>query len=74
LRHALSRAEVDRREVVAHLTGLVAPILDIAQAELAEVVEPPTLDRAVVEKGARVIAATCSQSDSSSPNTQVHGH
>ena len=40
---------VDDGQPVAHFVGVVAAIGHIAKAELAAVVEPPTLDGAVVE-------------------------
>ena len=50
-------AEVDRVKVVAHLAGLVAEVLGVAGAELAERARAPALQLAVVEHHARVATA-----------------
>ena len=47
-------AEVDGGEVVAHLAGVVAAVGGVAEAELADGVEAPALDRPVVEERAGV--------------------
>src|SRR5688572_13280786 len=44
--------QLDAREEVAHLALRVAAILRVAEAELAGVVVPPALRRAVAERGA----------------------
>ena len=50
-------AEVDGGEVVAHLAGLVAAVVGVAEAELAVAVVAPALDGAVVEQRAGVVVA-----------------
>ena len=54
---AHAAAEVDRVQVVAHLAGLVAEVLGVAGAELAERARAPALQLAVVEHRARVATA-----------------
>ena len=49
-----ARTEVDRGEVVAHLICAVAAVVEVAVAELPDVVVTPALDGAGVEHRARV--------------------
>jgi len=49
-----SRAEVDRRQCVAHLARRGSSIDLVSDAERASIVVPPTLERTVVEPRTRV--------------------
>ena len=55
--NAASRPQVHRREVVAHLTGGVPPVVRVAVAQPAGGAVAPALHRGVVEEGAAVVAA-----------------
>jgi hypothetical protein len=41
--------KIDRRQIIAHFTDIIATIVYITQPELAIIVLPPTLDAAVIE-------------------------
>ena len=47
-------AEIDRWQVVAHLTGIVTQGVGVALPELTEVVFPPALENAVSSLGTRM--------------------
>jgi hypothetical protein len=49
--------EIHLRQVVAHLVRTIAAVRGVADAELTEVVEAPTLDLIVIEERAGVVAA-----------------
>ena len=55
--HGAARAEIDRREQVAELAGLVADLDDVAAPELTALVLAPALDRIVVHHRAKVALA-----------------
>ena len=48
LQHNTARAQIDRVEVVTHLTRLVAQMLGVARSELAPLAFSPAFDVAVV--------------------------
>src|SRR4051812_2957036 len=44
----LARAEIERRQAIAHLIRLIAAMVHVTQAELTDGVIPPTFDAAIV--------------------------
>ena len=48
-------AEIDRRQITAHLIRPIATIIRITQPELTQIIEPPTFHTAIVEDGTGMI-------------------
>lgn len=53
----LPAAEVDRVEVVAHLSLVIAHVLGVAEAQLSREILPEALHIPVVEKDAPIISS-----------------
>ncbi len=51
--HRASGSEAHHGQTVAHLPRFIALVFEIAAPQLTEVVQPPTLERVVIEQRAR---------------------